>query len=96
MEDRERRIKQADIKKRTLKNRYERFVEDFGEHKDDRLLFTRRLQLMLEACDAMANVENNTIWVAFNEYVEREKKSMNEIVHRFTGLQWNNAECKWK
>lgn len=54
-----------------------------GKYHDDRLLFCNIYRILLEAYDAMATVENNYIWCAFNHKMEADEKYLKRILKNF-------------
>jgi len=79
-----------------LKLKYGPIIEEFGfiSHNDDRLLVVSTLNQIVEACEAMEDVDNAFIRVAFDRLVEEEDKTMEAIVTRFVGREYKNG--RWK
>lgn len=76
-------MKSSKIKKRYLKLSFGKEREEYKNQTDDRGLFCNTYDILMEACEAMSNVENNTIWVAFNRYFRQEVETLEEIKQRF-------------
>lgn len=76
-------MESSTLKKRYLKLLFGKEREEYKNQKDDRGLFCNTYDILMEACNAMSNVENNTIWVAFNRYFNEEVEALEEIKERF-------------
>ena len=71
-------------KERLLKLQFQRAYDSWNTvFNDDRLLFCNMYEIMLEACNDMKKVKNNTIAVAFNRYFAEEMETMLRIYNRF-------------
>ena len=79
--------KSAEIKMNVFTGVFTKYYKQWDAEgvKDDRRVFCNMYEILKEALQASAEVTNNTIWVAFNEYFRKEERIMCEIVKRFTG-----------
>jgi hypothetical protein len=78
-------IETCDLKRRVLKLRYEKFYEKWlaADYRDDRGLFCNLYEMCFEMLEAMENMENNSVWVAVDRYLEEHKKMLSRIVEFF-------------
>lgn len=79
-------------KARSLKRKYEPFFEEFKQCRDDRILVPNCGNQLLKALEAMENVEDTFVRVAFNKAYDEQEKMMESIVTRFTGKAWKDYE----
>lgn len=77
------RKKSADLKRKHLKLNFKKFREQFDGFKDDRLIFCNTYDVLMEALNVMETVDNNLIWVAFNDKYKEEFEILEEIGERF-------------
>ena len=76
-----------------LRRKYDRFVDEFKQYHDDRILMVNMMKQLMNSCKVMEGIENAFICAAFNKAFHKQDKEMEEIVTRFTGLVWE--EIKW-
>ena len=81
-------------KAQSLKRKYEPFFEEFKQYRDDRILVPNCGNQLLEACEAMENMENTFVRVAFSKAYDEQEKTMESIVTRFTGKVWK--DYRWQ
>ena len=86
------RKKNAETKKELLQFHFGRYYHGWlqeekngGDLNDDRNIFLRMYEQLVEAIDAMAKMNNSFVWVAFTKQMKEQEKEMCEIVKRFTG-----------
>lgn len=75
--------KSADIKRQHLSFQFGKLRNQFECFNDDRKVFCNIYDMLMEAIDAMAIVENNLIWVAFNNEYRKEYSTLQSIADRF-------------
>ena len=74
------------LKARVFKNKYEAYYNRWnGVRSDDRGLFCRLYEIVIEEMENMKKIKSNYINVAFNRSVEKESETMDDIVGYFTG-----------
>ncbi len=66
-------------------NKFKAYYDAWQNESDDRALFCRLYESILEECENMKKVKSNYINVAFNRLVKEDEEMMNEIVSFFTG-----------
>lgn len=83
--------KSAELKLRLLTSKYSQYNRFYQQIKDkytdDRRLFQNMYEKLLEAVCFMGGVENNFVWVAFNEQFNKDLKQMDEIIARFEKIE---------
>lgn len=72
-----------------LNKKYEPFIKEFRQHKDDRLLAVNMLDQLTRACKAMESMDDAFVRAAFNHAFIGQNEMMENIVTRFTGKVWN-------
>lgn len=77
------------MERRLFEEKYKPFLDEFRQHDDDRLLVANMADQLVEACEAMEDMENVFVRVAFDNAVDEQDKKMERIVTRFTGKVWN-------
>lgn len=83
--------KSAELKLQLLTSKYSQYNRFYQQIKDkytdDRRLFQNMYEKLLEAVYFMGGVENNFVWVAFNEQFNKDLKQMDEIIARFEEIE---------
>ncbi len=77
------RKKSAGLKKRLLKQHFEKLRNQFDGFNDDRAVFCNIYDMLMEALATMETVENNLVWVAFNNEYCKEFSDLQDIADRF-------------
>lgn len=83
--------KNAETKKQLLEFHFGRYYHRWTEEEqeqsigDDRNVFLRMYEQLVEAIEAMSKMNNSFVWVAFTKQMKEQEKEMCEIVKRFTG-----------
>lgn len=75
----------ADLKARILKRCFGKYHDEWADAEDDRYLVHSIYDQLMDALEAMENVNNSFVWCAFNRGFTAEWNVMAEIVERFTG-----------
>ena len=77
-------MKSYETKMSLLKNVYgKKYHEWSGKYTDDRQLYCNLYEMLVEALEAIKNIENNFIWCAFNKEFKAELGIMHDIEERF-------------
>lgn len=73
-----------------LRRKYAEIVEEFKQHKDDRLLVANMLDQLLAVCKVMEDIDNAFISVAVRKSIKEQDAEMEAIVTRFTGTAYKD------
>jgi hypothetical protein len=88
MSERKSNAEMYTLKQEVLKNKYSKWYDAWNdEHHDDRAVYCAIYEQLMEACEAMKSVENNSICVAFNRYCNEEKETLDRIIEVFEGRE---------
>ena len=83
--------KSAELKLQLLTSKYSQYNRFYQQIKnkytDDRRLFQNMYEKLLEAVYFMGGVENNFVWVAFNEQFNKDLEQMDKIITRFEEIE---------
>lgn len=82
----------ADLKRRYLKHNYEKCRKEYEGFNDDRRVFCNIYDILIEALNVMEKVDNNFIWVAFNNECEKDVETLNRIKDYFDSKKEKESE----
>ena len=83
-------------KAEVIRAKYGQIVETFKECNDDRQIAYNIYRMMIEACKAMENMENNYVKVAVNKRLWEDRETLDRIIYTCTGKTFDNASYSWK
>ncbi len=91
--------KSAQLKIKLLTSSYSTYAKKYVEWKDkyndDRRLYQNIFEELIKALKEMEKIENNLIWVAFNDKFHKELDVMDKIITRFEGkTPIESNECR--
>lgn len=83
--------KSAELKLQLLTSKHSQYNKFYlqikDKYTDDRRLFQNMYENLVEAVYFMGGVENNFVWVAFNEQFNKDLEQMDEIITRFEEME---------
>lgn len=74
-------------KERFLRVSFGYYYEIYKNYGDDRYLFCKIYDMLLEALEEMKNVRNLFIWCAFNDSFKEEVKTLQEIIEECEDIE---------
>lgn len=75
--------KSAELKRNILRLNFGKMRKQFDCFDDDRKVFCNTYDMLMEAINAMETIENNLIWIAFNNQYHKEYSELQSIADRF-------------
>lgn len=83
--------KSATTKMDILTSKYFDYAKKYNEWKDnytdDRRVYQNVYEALIEQLNIMGNIENSGIWVAYNEYFDKELSTLKRIIDKFEEME---------
>ena len=79
-----------------IRAKYGQIVVGFDGCNDDRQVAYNLYQMMLKACEAMEDMENNYVKTAVNQRLRKDSETLDGIIYRCIGKTFDNASYSWR
>lgn len=72
-----------EVKKKFMKAIYEpNYIEWKDKYHDDRLVYCNTYEMIMEALEAIKNIDNSLVWCGFNKIFNEEIEMLDDINER--------------